>query len=104
VFDTDIADFFPSIDRRRAREFLASRTSAHPTLLSLLFACLEAWLPRFDYSPMTGLPIENNDVSRLVAHAYLKQVDRLFDEQDCIYLRYVDDTVVFASSEPSVPT
>jgi len=100
VFDTDVADFFPSIDRTRAREFLANRTGAHPSLLALLFACLEAWLPRFNYAPMTGLPIENNDVSRLVAHNYLKQVDKAFiEDEDCIYLRYVDDSVIFAKSE-----
>jgi hypothetical protein len=100
VFDTDVADFFPSIDRERAREFLASRTGAHPSVLSLLFSCLHGWLPRINYSPMTGLPIENNDVSRLVAHNYLKQVDGLFvARRDCVYLRYVDDTVIFAASE-----
>jgi len=100
VFDTDVADFFPSVDRTRAREFLATRTGAHASVLALLFSCLEAWLPRINYAQMTGLPIENNDVSRLVAHNYLKQVDSAFvGRADCIYLRYVDDTVIFAPSE-----
>src|SRR5205823_5698686 len=40
-----------------------------------------------------------NDVSRLVAHNYLKQVDRVFvARSDCVYLRYVDDTVIFTTS------
>src|SRR5262249_42334909 len=99
VYDTDVSDFFPSIDRQRAREFLAHRTRAHPSMVSLLFACLEAWLPRFEYSVMTGLPIENNDVSRLVAHSYLKHIDSQFQGDECVYLRYVDDTVIFAGSE-----
>lgn len=96
VFDTDVNDFFPSVDRVRAKALIAARTSAHPSLLELLFYCLEAWIPRFAYAPMTGLPVEPNDVSRVVAHAYLKSVDAVFKKrEDCIYLRYVDDTVVF---------
>ena len=99
VFDTDVNDFFPSVDRTRAKAPIAARTGAHPSLLELLFYCLEAWLPRFSYAPMTGLPVEPNDVSRVVAHGYLKSVDAVFKRrQDCIYLRYVDDTVVFCKS------
>ena len=78
---------------------LAQRTGAHSSLLELLRYCLESWLPRFHYSPMTGIPVECNDVSRLVAHNYLKNVDAIFKEKShCVYLRYVDDTVVFAKS------
>jgi hypothetical protein len=102
VFDTDINDFFPSVDKTRAKALLAARTGAHPSLLELLFYCLEAWLPRFAYAPMTGLPVEPNDVSRVVAHAYLKSVDAIFKErEDCIYLRYVDDTVIFCKTNAS---
>src|SRR5262249_26323184 len=75
------------------------RTGAHTSIVSLLFVCLESWLPRFGYSIMTGLPIENNDVSRLVAHNYLKHVDHNFEHENCVYLRFVDDTVIFAESE-----
>jgi hypothetical protein len=96
VFDTDVSDFFPSIDRMRAKQFLAQRTGAHASLIELIFYCLEAWLPRFDYMSMTGLPIEPNDVSRLVAHNYLKIVDAEFpDNAGCRYVRYVDDSTIF---------
>jgi hypothetical protein len=44
VYDTDVADFFPSIDRARAKQFLAQRTGAHGSLIELIFYCLEAWL------------------------------------------------------------
>lgn len=99
VYDADINDFFPSIDRTRAIAMLAQRTGAHPSLLELLRYCLESWLPRFNYSPMAGIPVECNDVSRLVAHNYLKSVDAIFkDNPKCVYLRYVDDTVVFAKT------
>lgn len=96
VYDTDVADFFPAIDRMRAKQFLAQRTGAHGSLIELIFYCLEAWLPRFNYMAMTGLPIEPNDVSRLVAHNYLKIVDAEFPNSDgCRYLRYVDDSTIF---------
>lgn len=100
VFDTDVSDFFPSIDRARARQFLSQRTGAHPALIELIFYCLEAWLPRFDYMPAAGLPIESNDVSRLVAHNYLKLVDEQFPDGDGLrYRRYVDDTTIFVRTE-----
>jgi hypothetical protein len=100
VYDTDVADFFPSIDRVKAKQFLSQRTGAHASLLELIFYCLEAWLPRFNYMAMTGLPIEANDVSRLVAHNYLKIVDAEFQDGDrCRYLRFVDDTTVFIPTE-----
>jgi hypothetical protein len=96
VYDTDVADFFPSVDRARAKQFLAQRTGAHASLIELIFYCLESWLPRFKYMPMTGLPIEPNDISRLVAHNYLKIVDAAFPDNDsCKYVRYVDDCTVF---------
>jgi hypothetical protein len=100
VFDTDITQFFPSVDRERAKGALAQRTRAHQTLLELLFYCLEAWAPRIRYCAVPGLPIEPNDVSRLVAHNYIKGVDEHFVGDPAIkYLRWVDDTVIFVSNE-----
>src|SRR5437667_7611409 len=99
VFETDVAEFFPSINRERARQVLAQRTAAHPKVLDLLFYCLESWLPRFDYAQGTGLPIEPNDISRLVAHAFIKAIDDEFpDTSYQRYRRYVDDTVVFVDT------
>ena len=100
VFDTDITQFFPSVDRERAKGALAQRTRAHQTLLELLFYCLEAWAPRIRYCAVPGLPIEPNDVSRLVAHNFIKGVDEHFvDDPSIKYLRWVDDTVIFAADE-----
>src|SRR6188768_2173003 len=88
VFDTDITQFFPSVDRERAKGALAQRTRAHQTLLELLFYCLEAWAPRIRYCAVPGLPIEPNDVSRLVAHNFIKGVDEHFvDDPSIKYLR-----------------
>jgi hypothetical protein len=100
VFDTDITQFFPSVDRERAKHALAQRTQAHQTLLELLFYCIELWAPRVRYCAVPGLPIEPNDVSRLIAHNYIKGVDEHFvGDPKVHYLRWVDDTVIFVADE-----
>ena len=96
VFETDVASFFPSIDRDRARIILESRTGASSDIIDLLFHCLEAWIVRRSYLKGPGLPIEPHDISRLVAHNFLKTVDAQFPNvSDQQYLRFADDTVVF---------
>ena len=100
VFETDVADFFPSIDRQRARSALEARTGVHTSLSGLLFQCLESWLVRYEYNTGSGIPIEPNDISRLVAHSYLKSVDESFPPiADREYLRFADDTVVFVKTK-----
>jgi hypothetical protein len=102
VFDTDITDFFPTVNRDRAKDALAQRTQAHQSILELLFYCLESWVPRLGYCPTLGLPVEPNDVSRLIAHNYIKAVDEKFINQESSeYLRWVDDTVIFVPDERS---
>jgi hypothetical protein len=69
-------------------------------LLELLFFCVDAWSPRIRYCPVPGLPIEPNDVSRIIAHNYIKGVDEHFVNDPAVtYLRWVDDTVVFVADE-----
>ncbi len=96
VVQTDIEAFFPSISRNMARQLLAQRTSAHSSVIGLLFHCLEAWLPRLPFLPGDGLPLDPHGVSGMVAHCLLKQVDEYFDDgYDLRYRRFVDDTVMF---------
>ena len=100
VFTTDVAHFFPSIDRARARLAVEKRTRAGSAVSALLFHCLETWLVHYDYEKGPGLPIEPHDVSRLVAHNYLKPVDEVFSSvPDVEYLRYADDTVILVPDE-----
>ncbi len=100
MFDTDATQFFPSIELARAKSALAQRTQAHQTLLELLFYCLEAWSARVRYCPVPGLPIEPNDVSRIVAHNYIEGVDEHFVHDKSVrYQRWVDDTIMFVSDE-----
>ena len=102
VFETDVADFFPSVDRDRARGALESRTGAPSSVTGLLFHCLESWLVRRSYEKGSGLPIDPHDISRLVAHNYLKAVDSQFPNSDGQqYLRFVDDTAIFVRDKDS---
>ena len=100
VFETDVADFFLSIDRHRARSELERRTGAPSSIAAFLFHCLEAWLVRRSYERGPGLPIEPHDISRLIAHNYLKGVDEeMSRDSTCTYLRFMDDTVVFVADK-----
>ena len=102
VFETDVASFFPSVDRERARSALESRTGAPSGIIDLLFHFLEAWLVRRFYVKGLGLPIDPHDISRLVAHNFLKTVDAQFpDAPDQQYLRFVDDTAIFVRDKRS---
>ena len=102
VFETDVADFFPSVDRAQARSALESRTGAPFSVTGLLFHCLESWLVRRSYEKGSGLPIDPHDISRLVAHNYLKTVDATFpDSHGQQYLRFVDDTAIFVRDKES---
>ncbi len=95
VLTTDVREFYPSIDRAQAREVLARRSGAHPSILDLLFRHLECWDP----SPR-GLPIDDVDVSVVIAHALLKDVDDHFsDGFDWTYRRFMDDVVAFGESK-----
>lgn len=100
VLSTDIAQFFPSIDHALARQILAQRTGAHFSILSLLFRCLGAWNAHDGSRSGVGLPIELNDVSRVVAHALLGPIDDEFeDDYRTRYRRFMDDVVIFVESE-----
>lgn len=99
-FETDISDFFLSVDRNRAREAIARRTGVTSRYLDLLFACLEAWVPKFYNVPSPGLPTDPNGISRLVAHLFMMDIDDHFqDTNEMRYLRYVDDTVIFLKNQ-----
>ena len=101
VFTTDVAHFFPSIDRVRARLALEKRTRAGSAVSALLFHCLESWLVHYEYEKGPGLPIEPHDVSRLVAHNYLKPVDEAFSSIPNVeYARFADDTVILVKDRP----
>ena len=90
---TDIRDFYASIEHALARQVLAQRTGAVPSVVDAIMSCVEVW----SGDQGRGLPIDSEDVSALIAHAILRNVDEQFqDGPDLNYRRFVDDIVMFA--------
>ncbi len=103
VVALDVQDFFATLDTDLARQVLAQRTGADPQFVDLVFHSLESWLPTTRYRRAAGLPVEPNDLSRLVAHLALTAVDERFpDEHDAAYRRFMDDTYLFANDEQAL--
>ncbi len=100
---SDISNFFPSINLQLLRHCVAQRTDADEDLTNLLFMMLESMTPRPSYSQnrYVGLPVEDYDASRVLAHAYLHTVDRTFQAEieQHRYARWVDDFIVAVSDE-----
>jgi len=94
----DIASFFPSISHRLLRQLVVQRTGADETLINLLFFILEcmSWRPAYCEDRETGLPQEDYDASRVLAHAFVKAVDDCMAKEgnDGRYVRWVDDIMV----------
>ena len=103
IVETDIANFFPSIQL----PFLVAHVQALSRLdegpVRLLCRILEdvAILPAFRKSATVGLPQENFDCSRVLAHTHLRTVDDEFLEEGSRnrYSRYMDDVVIGANSK-----
>lgn len=98
VVESDISNFFPSVNHRLLHQLVAQRTGAEERLINLLFFILESmtWRPAYGGNPNVGLPQENYDASRILAHAFLKRVDDAFQPEIAneLYARWVDDFVI----------
>ena len=94
----DISNFFSSINHAILRQTISSRTETEETVINLLFYILEAMIARPDYRSdhRQGLPQENHDASRILAHSLLYLLDSKFEVEgeEGRYARWVDDIVV----------
>lgn len=91
---TDVANYYDSIDFCQLRNFLASLGPVSEAFLDFLFFLLERFVWRPDYLPFPGrgLPQINLDAPRLVAHAFLFEVDSLISElTNNDFVRWMDD-------------
>jgi hypothetical protein len=102
VVESDIANFFTSIDLEVVREHLHSHTSLEKEVVRLCISLIRRSLPHPGYadSPTMGIPQEGFDSSRAIAHSLLVGVDRFFDEEGraLLYSRFMDDFVIGADS------
>lgn len=103
IVETDIANFFPSIEQSVISELLLGHTRLSRDVVRLVSHLLRLVMPNVLYSEATsrGLPQENLGSSRALAHALLFQLDDEFamEGQEDRYERYMDDVVVGVHSE-----
>lgn len=94
----DISNFFPSVNHLILRQTISSKVQAEEKVINLLFFILDSMIQKLDYCSdhNLGLPQENHDVSRILAHTFLHQLDSEFEKEgkEGRYARWVDDIVV----------
>jgi hypothetical protein len=99
---TDVANYYDGIVFSHLRNFLSSMDTISEGLLDFLFYLLERFVWRPDYLPFSGkgLPQINLDAPRLMAHAFLFEVDKFLDaETDGDFVRWLDDIDFGCDSE-----
>ena len=101
---TDITNFFASILYDRAADALYG-AGFDRNLVGLLFFLLERFSPRDPYneSPRIGLPVDEFDCSRTLAHVVLYPHDqRMADAvREDAYVRWMDDQTIGVRSYPA---
>lgn len=101
----DISNFFPSINHAVLRQIISTRIEAEEKVINLLFYILESMIPKSGYccDRKQGLPQENHDASRILAHTFLYHLDNIFKTEGEAgrYARWVDDIVVAVDSKPT---
>ena len=91
---TDIANYFDSIPLRQLRHTLSSLAVFSEQLLDFLFFLLEEFVWRPNYIPASdvGLPQIDFDAPRLLAHAFLYDVDSfIHSDVGDNFARWMDD-------------
>lgn len=97
---TDISNYFNSIDVARLLPMLAFLREENPEIHAMLVRLLTRdgamegeRLVREPRGAMAGTPIAS-----FLANLYLTEVDRFYEEEGALYLRYSDDILLFADS------
>lgn len=107
ICTTDVANYFDNIDYIHLRSILSSVARIDEVVLDVMFKVLDAVSWRPDYLPPSGrgLPQVNFDAPRLLAHAYLYEIDSYlkFKTNDT-FVRWVDDMTIPASSYEEAKT
>lgn len=94
IVTTDVATYYDNIDFLKLRNFLSSLGKISEVLLDFLFFLFERYVWRPDYLPFPGkgLPQINLDAPRLMAHAFLFEIDSYINrETKGDFVRWLDD-------------
>ena len=98
VVKSDVSNFFPSLSHHSLRHLVLQRTSAEEKLVNLLFFIIEymSWRPGYCINREVGIPQEDHDSSRILAHTYMVHTDNYFAEEieEGRYVRWVDDFII----------
>ncbi|MGH7432811.1 MAG: RNA-directed DNA polymerase [Candidatus Methylomirabilales bacterium] len=104
IVTTDITNFFDTVLHARIADILYG-ASAPPRMIGLLFLLLERLSIRDPYtdSPRIGLPVDEFDCSRKLAHIFLfphdDRIVRAIGEE--AYVRWMDDQTMGVASRAS---
>jgi RNA-directed DNA polymerase len=98
VAETDIANCFSAIPHDKLMQAVQERICDQP-VLKLLRAMLRAGVMEDGQlsRPATGTP-QGGVVSPVLCNVYLHRLDRAWDEQDGVLVRYADDAIVMCWS------
>ena len=91
---TDIANYYDFIDFGNLRNVISAQKKVNESIMDFLIYVLRglSWQPDFMPFRSTGLPQINADAPRLLAHAYLFELDAFIEsEQKQRYARFMDD-------------
>jgi hypothetical protein len=104
IVESDIANFFASLSIDRVCEHVLNDSRGDAELVGLMRHMLGAFVPmsRYQRSAAGGLPQENFDGSRVIAHTMLGPLDEEFKAEGDAdrYSRWVDDIVIGADTWP----
>ena len=83
LVESDISNFFPTIRLEAVREHLHSKTNLEKEVVRLCVQIIDGVMPRQDYSEtsLMGLPQEQSNSSRYIAHSFLVHVDKIFEKE-----------------------
>jgi hypothetical protein len=102
LVESDISNFFPSVQVADVSAFVLENSRLGVGLTRLLEYMLQVFSPVAAYHPsrVGGLPQEGFDVSRVLAHVYLRSLDDefAFEGENDRYSRWVDDLVIGADT------
>jgi hypothetical protein len=96
-----VANYYDNVDHQNLRKVLSSIFLCDEVILDFLFMMLQglSWTPDYLPSSGRGLPQVDFDAPRLLAHAFLFEVDAfLKKETNDHFLRWVDDITIPADS------
>ena len=91
---TDIANYYDSISYEHLRNLVASKIQVREPLIDMLIFTLSGLLWQPDYAPRVtvGLPQIDIDAPRVLAHAFLYELDKFISQNSNLdYVRYMDD-------------